>query len=82
MFGILGWLGMTYWKLTKRNIFIPLILLLSLAFGLEIIQYFIPWRAFNINDLVANEVGVTCGTFCFIIFKKISYFNLTPKDNL
>ncbi len=35
-------------------------LLLGLLFaaGTEGLQYFLPWRAFNVNDLLANGLGV------------------------
>ncbi|MHC1703481.1 MAG: VanZ family protein [Tenuifilaceae bacterium] len=32
----------------------------------EGIQYFIPYRAFNINDLLANSIGVLLGALLFI----------------
>ena len=43
-------------------------LLLGLAFAAwtESIQYFLPYRAFNINDLIANGLGVTAGLILFI----------------
>jgi VanZ family protein len=28
------------------------------AFAMEAVQYFLPYRAFNINDLLANGLGV------------------------
>ncbi len=43
-------------------------LLLGLAFAVwtESIQYFLPYRAFNINDLIANGLGVVAGLILFI----------------
>ena len=32
----------------------------------EAIQYFIPWRAYNINDLVSNFIGVLLGAMLFL----------------
>jgi VanZ family protein len=32
----------------------------------EAIQYFIPWRAYNINDLVSNFIGVLLGAALFL----------------
>jgi glycopeptide antibiotics resistance protein len=32
----------------------------------EGIQYFISWRAYNINDLLANLVGVVAGCVVFL----------------
>jgi VanZ family protein len=32
----------------------------------EAIQYFIPWRSYNINDLVSNFIGVLLGAMLFL----------------
>ena len=42
----------------------PVILLAALLFALfcEAVQYPLPYRAFNINDLIANLAGVVAGT--------------------
>jgi len=34
----------------------------------ELLQMFIPYRAFNINDMVANGVGATLGFLLILIF--------------
>jgi glycopeptide antibiotics resistance protein len=36
------------------------------AFVMEAIQYVLPYRAFNINDLLANGLGVVLG---FVLLK-------------
>ena len=36
----------------------------------EGIQFFIPYRSFNINDLAANGIGVVLGTAFFLVKKK------------
>ena len=49
------------------------IILLSiiLAIFLEAIQYIIPWRTFNINDLFSNVLGVGIGFVLMkIVFKQ------------
>jgi glycopeptide antibiotics resistance protein len=38
-----------------------LMLGLLFAAGTEDLQYFLPWRAFNVNDLIANMAGVLLG---------------------
>ncbi len=45
-------------KLGTLNI---IILSLLFAFSLEGVQYFLSYRAFNMNDLVANGIGVGLG---------------------
>ena len=42
------------------------ILLLIFAVVTEWIQYFLPYRAFNINDMIANALGVLLGVFFMI----------------
>jgi len=70
LFGLLSWLGLIYWKLRNQNIYITITIIVFLALGYEIIQYFIPWRTFNINDLVANGVGMGLGMIVFFLFIK------------
>jgi VanZ family protein len=49
----------------------PLFWLLSglfFASATEGLQYFLPYRAFNINDMVANMMGVVMGSIIYLIF--------------
>ncbi len=39
---------------------------LLFAFSSELIQYYLPYRAFNINDLIANGIGIGIGAIFFI----------------
>lgn len=38
--------------------------------GIELVQYFIPWRSAELADLVADIVGVLLGWMAFIIFSR------------
>ena len=58
---------LSYYKVKMGTINIILIALI-LAISLEAIQYIIPWRTFNVNDLVSNILGVGIG---FVFFKTI-----------
>jgi VanZ family protein len=40
---------------------------LLLAMSTEMVQYVLPYRTFNINDLLANGLGVVLGFLFFII---------------
>lgn len=40
------------------------------AFVMEAIQYFLPYRAFNINDLLANGLGVLLGFMIVLSFER------------
>jgi VanZ family protein len=40
---------------------------LIVAFLSEGLQYFVPYRAYNINDLVANGIGVVLGGMLFFL---------------
>jgi glycopeptide antibiotics resistance protein len=51
---------------------------LILAVSSEYLQYFLPYRAFNINDLVANCLGVLLGSV-FFFFKKPGFMNQEPR---
>ncbi len=58
------------------------IILISLifAFSLEGVQYFLSYRAFNINDLVANGVGVGLGFLIITVFPLERIFQLKFKN--
>ena len=56
------------------NSLFALIFALIFASFLEIIQYFLTYRNFNINDLVANWIGVLFG---FIVYISFYYFYRT-----
>ena len=47
----------------------------SLLFAalLESLQLVIPYRAFNINDLIANGVGAIIGLMLILIFRKLCF---------
>ncbi|MEW6135576.1 MAG: VanZ family protein [Bacteroidales bacterium] len=82
---VLSWRG-DYWIHMLQ--FIPCIpvfskigpLSVSLAFGVglaiitEGVQWWLPYRAFNINDLMANGLGVILGFFFVIILSILKNF--------
>ena len=43
---------------------------LLMAFATEGVQYFLTYRAYNINDLLANFLGVLLGSFALLINRK------------
>lgn len=47
--------------------------LAGVVFGvcLETTHYFLPYRAFNVNDIVANIIGLILGCIAFFIWNKI-----------
>ena len=63
--------GNRYKKLSS----IPIWLLYGLLVAIitEGIQYFLPYRSFNINDLIANILGVVIGTFLLPFLSKVYY---------
>lgn len=58
-------LALSFWSAAKPTAKSqqPSWLLLGLFFaaGTEGLQYFLPWRAFNVNDLLANGLGILVG---------------------
>jgi len=54
---------------TLRNTLLIILSGLLLAIVAESIQYLLPYRTFNINDLIANTIGITLGIPSFILFK-------------
>ena len=52
---------------------LKLLTTLSIGFligmSLEAIQYILPWRTFNVNDLMANGIGVVFGIVIWMIIR-------------
>ena len=53
----------------SRKMLGPWLVALLIAITTETVQYFLPYRGFDINDLVANFLGVTLGWFLIRLFK-------------
>jgi VanZ family protein len=51
------------WRLgyPLHSLWVILVLCVGLAVGLEGVQYFLPYRAWNINDAAGNMAGVVLG---------------------
>ncbi len=60
-----------------RISFLWIVALFLMAAATEMIQYFIHYRAFNINDLTANVIGVFLGLLLFLILSKSGKVNLS-----
>ena len=63
----------------KKNLWIWMIPGLLFAFGTELLQLILPWRRFNINDLIANGAGVLLGTLIFVLVRIIQGAFLVKK---
>lgn len=76
---ILGWMK----NLSKKTIFIWIMFILLgiiSAFCIEIFQWVIPGRRFNILDLYFNLMGLVFGTACFAFFyRKTKWFSFLEK---
>jgi VanZ family protein len=73
-YGILGILGILYSLMKKTNIWLTILTLLIFSTGAEFLQMFIPYRTYNINDLVANSLGVGLGMFGMYIYQLFKVF--------
>lgn len=65
MFFLRKMTGLTFAKELKQVLTLMMIAILF-AFANEAMQYFLPYRAFNINDLLANGFGVLLGMVVFL----------------
>ncbi len=70
-------LSSSLWKIT-------IIVLVVMLFGatVEIIQSTIPYRTFNPLDIVANLIGVFCGVFLWLLFKRSSLFSKERQSRI
>lgn len=71
VFILLMWLVWNAYEVQYRKNLIEALLWmffgLIVAFLSEGLQYFVPYRAYNINDLVANGIGVVLGGMLFFL---------------
>lgn len=51
---------------------------LLIAAATEGLQYFLYYRAFNINDMIANVTGVMIGLGLFLVIAKLMKLKLSP----
>ncbi len=70
-FFYLTFLGIIY-NLIKRKFINSFFFLFFLSFSLELLHLFIPNRAFELNDLLANSVGVISVFFLFKLWRKLN----------
>jgi glycopeptide antibiotics resistance protein len=57
---------MLFFRVTKVNFWFWFLFGILFAAGSESIQYILPYRAFNINDLMANLIGTFMGAVIVI----------------
>lgn len=54
-----------FWR--KKRLWINFLLIALLpSIGLETAQHLIPFRSFDLNDLIVNVLGVTSGLFAYL----------------
>ncbi|MBE0640004.1 MAG: VanZ family protein [Bacteroidales bacterium] len=69
-----GWA--LFGQLMNRKLVVWLILGIAFATLTEGLQYLLPYRAFNINDLIANTIGIISG---FVVFIPVTRWVLKRK---
>jgi VanZ family protein len=70
-FTYLTFLGLIYSQ-SKKKFINSFLFLFFLSFFLELFHFFIPNRAFELNDLLANIIGVLSILFLFILKKNFT----------
>lgn len=69
--GLLVMLCVSTRQSTIKSLLRALILTFSFAVALEALQFLIPYRSFNINDLASNGIGVVLGALSFFLIKRL-----------
>jgi len=58
----------------RQPLWLWLLLGLLYATGTELLQYLLPYRRFNINDLISNSLGIIIGVMVVqVLFKKLKH---------
>jgi glycopeptide antibiotics resistance protein len=68
---------MIFHPVSTLKIHFWLLIGLLFATSTEAIQYALPYRAFNINDMIANAIGILLGA----VFAYISRWSARPVNN-
>lgn len=55
----------------KKPLLLWIIIGLVVATSSELIQFYLPYRAFNINDLLANSIGIIIGFTLYYSYLKL-----------
>ncbi len=54
----------------KQKVWLWLVLGLLFSTGTEMLQYLLPYRRFNINDLISNSLGILIGMIILLLLMK------------
>ena len=65
--------GIKFWVLV-------VLISLSIVILFELVQKVIPYRSFNINDMLANGIGAFIGLSIMILFRKRLGFSILPQS--
>lgn len=66
------------WRLSwpAHPVWLVLVFGLCLAAAAEGIHYFVPYRSYNINDLLGNIIGVVLGAAIFLLVNRLTAHKL------
>ncbi len=57
----------------RHSLFIILLFISIYSIILEVIQYFLPYRSFNLYDILASLIGVTVGVVFFFLYRRLKF---------
>jgi glycopeptide antibiotics resistance protein len=66
----------------RKNTIFWLLLGLLFSTGTEMLQFLLPYRRFNINDLISNSIGIVIGILILILISKITTPKTTENEDL
>jgi len=57
----------------RHSLFIMLLFISIYSIILEVIQYFLPYRTFNLYDILASLIGVAVGVVFFFLYRSLKF---------
>ena len=57
----------------RHSLFIILLFISIYSIILEVIQYFLPYRSFNLYDILASLIGVTVGVVFYFLYRILKF---------
>jgi len=73
-YGLFCFFALLYNITYQRHSLLIILLFISIySIILEVIQYFLPYRTFNLYDILASLIGIAVGAVLFFLYRSLKY---------
>ena len=73
-YGLFSFFALLYNITYQRHTLLIILLFISVySIILEVIQYFLPYRSFNLYDILASLIGIAVGAVLFFLYRRLKF---------